>query len=162
MSTNKATIDKNRYEVKNLKRIEKLFNKLKKYLPKAYANLQLAAVFTRSKNFISHKSAFAVPDTICIGTTYINENISEMAIVEILGHEIGHHVLGHVSGGLADKDPDTVPSESDCDHFSLYLAEMAGYKRKDFLNQFGKTAGSQDYFDRLHYTDVYLTGLEQS
>ena len=119
-----------RYAIKNLEKVEKVFNKMKPFLPEAYRNIQLSIAFTEAKTYKTYQGAFAVKHVIHIGTEYLNKyNLTEISIAMVLGHELGHHVLGHLNN-----DCSTVPEEErDCDHFGMYLSELAGYKRANLI-----------------------------
>lgn len=165
-----------RYQVKEkqVRRINKVFNHLKKHLPKAYHAIQLGLVFTEMKNYKTYQGGYAVEGTINIGTEFVNVYKTEPELASILGHELGHHVLGHMTIDGEERSI-TPPEEQDADQFGMFLCELAGYKRKDFIDhcrkfekkrkktltaKHKKEHGSGDErVERLEEQDKYLTNL---
>lgn len=164
----------NRYSAKTskVKKVEKVWNKLLKHLPKAYRNIQLGLVFTEMpKVYKTYQGGYAVPHTINIGTEYLNRADDEVAIAEILGHELGHHVLGHMN---LEEEMHPI-GEQDADHFGMMLCELAGYSRSSYIDWFKKFEkrraktlskkhkkehGTGDQrTERLNKQDKYLSGM---
>lgn len=159
-----------------LKLLEKVFKQLIKHLPRAYHNIQLGAVFTRSPSYNTDEGGYAADSTINIGTSYLMKyGKKEIALAEILAHELGHHVLGHMN--ITDRDI-TPAEEQDADHFGMFLIEMAGYKREDLIDHFDRYEtdrakrlskkhirehGTGHYrVDRLKDQDSYMIELEDA
>lgn len=166
-----------RYSVdqKKVKKLEKVFKKLVSCLPKSYHNIQIGLVFTDLPGvYNTYQGGYAVNSTINIGTEYLNEAPNEIAIAEIVAHELGHHVLGHVCRlGDGEIQPGM---EQDADHFGMMLCELAGYKRTDYIQWFKEFearrastlsekhirehgTGNQR-IKRLEDQDIYLKELE--
>jgi hypothetical protein len=126
-----------RYSVdsKNVKRLEDIWNRLIKFLPKSYHSIQLGLVFTSVPDvYDTFQGGYACDSTINIGTEYLNLAEKDIAIAEILAHELGHHVLGHVNRrGEGEIHP---CAEQDADHFGLMLCELAGFSRNEYVNWF--------------------------
>jgi len=147
-----------RYKISNLQKIEKVFNKFKKYLPKAYHTVQLSVGFTEAKTYKTYQGAYATSFTIVLGSGYLNKNkMSEISIAAILGHEIGHHVLGH----LTKDGPLTPPEEQDADHFGMYLCELAGFNREKVLIHWEEFEKARQKSLSSHHRKTHGTGEER-
>lgn len=121
---------------KELKRLQNTFNRFKLFLPKAYHSIQLSVVFTEDKDYKTYQGGYTTLSTICIGSEFLNTFKDELSIPEILAHELGHQVLGHIHVGF---DRQVNPSEEqDADLFGMYLCEMAGFKRSNYIGWFTK------------------------
>lgn len=130
-----------RYTLKSaqVKRVERIFKSLVKFLPKAYRNIQVGLVFTDLPHYKTYQGGYADGSTLNIGTEYINSAPNDMAIAEIIAHELGHHVLGHCTRADQDstKEAEIHPAiEQDADAFGMMLCELAGYSRKDYIDWF--------------------------
>ncbi len=165
---------KNRYAVSHLNRIEKVFNKLKRFLPKSYHEIQLGAVFSKSKSYATYQGGYATLSTINIGTEFLNKYTDEISMAEMLAHELGHHVMGHIHVGFHRQV--TPQEEQDADHFGMFLCELAGYARSEYLTWFkqfeddrAKTLSKKhqqehgtgsERLARLALQDKYLTNID--
>jgi len=114
----------------NIKDAYKIFNKLLKLCPKEYNGIDLFIYGGEDyHNYDLSKGAIAPTRCINLGLKLIEHDQTGSNIAFTLAHELGHHVLGHVSNGY-DGD---VHEEQDCDLFSLFLCQLLGYIKTDIL-----------------------------
>ena len=161
------------YIIPDLRHIEQIFNKLKAALPCAYQNIQLAFCCTEYDDYKTYQGGYATPSTIIIGTEFINKYTDDISIAEVLAHELGHHVLGHLTGDL---DREVVPEEEfDADHFGMFLCELVGFSRLKYIKWFEKFeieredtlsethikehSTGKDRVNRLKLQDKYLNNI---
>lgn len=159
-----------------IKLLEKVFYRLVSFLPKAYKDIQLGLVFTELEGrYKTYQGGYAVHSTLNIGTEFLNKyGDNELALAEIVAHELGHHVLGHTN--LTGEGQIHPGQEQDADHFGMMLCELAGYTRENFIAWFNKFeedrksslsekhiqehgTGNQR-IEKLIKQDKYLTELE--
>lgn len=141
--------------------LEKVFNKLKEFLPESYRKIQLGLVFTDIPAYKTYQGGYATLSTINIGTEYVNTYKKEIAYAEILAHELGHHVLGHIHVGQVRQV--TPQEEQDADHFGMFLCELAGYGRKDYIDWFEEFETGEFRADKLtaKHIEEHGTGSER-
>ena len=161
-------VDSTRYSVDQDKvlLLNNVWNKLRSFLPKSYQNIQIGLVFTDLPGiYNTYEGGYAVDSTINIGTQYLNSIEGEISLAEILAHEIGHHVLGHVNRrGDGHIHP---MGEQDADHFGMMLCELAGYPRRDYIDWFKafearrKPSLSQNHIDEHGTGDERIQKLEK-
>ena len=118
---------------KSVEHIQEIYSKLSKYTGVDAPPLQVvdSPVLNAWTNFSS----------VTITTGLINALGSDDAIAEVLGHEIGHVVLGH--NLLAGLYPPQL-AESSADKYGVYLMMRAGYnpcKAKEGFEVFRKEYG---------------------
>lgn len=102
---------------------------IKKFIPKSYHELQLAFAFTEYKDYKTYQGGVSNPGTILIGLQFADRFPDKESIVFMIGHELGHHVLGHMT-----LDRATVPGEEqDCDMFGLFCCDMLNCNRQNVL-----------------------------
>ena len=127
----KSTLHRYHLKPTELKRAERIFAQIKKHVPKEYHGIQLCVTTDKMKEYDSHEGGFATPGVIVIGSTYLNTHKNDIAVAEIIAHELAHHIMGHV---LTD-DLDPI-SEHDADHVGMMLCAMAGYSMEAYIAHF--------------------------
>jgi hypothetical protein len=144
---------------KNSIRLLAIFNKLKKFLPKAYRNIQIGLVLTETEDYKTYQGGYAVPCTINIGSEYLNTYPTDIALAEILAHELGHHVMGHV---LIQRDREITPQEEqDADHFGMFLCELAGFHREEYITWFERFENDREKTLSKKHIQEHGTGNER-
>jgi Peptidase family M48 len=163
-----------RFSVKDgrLTTLHRVFHRLTDNLPKAYRNIQIAVTASEITGvYKTYQGGYAVNSTIVVGTEFIDKWSKPHELASMLAHELAHHVLGHMNM----KEEIHPQAEQDADHFSLFLCEMAGFKREDVIvhnekfekarqhtltKQHIKEHGTgQDRVEKLKKQDEYLKDL---
>ncbi len=104
----------------NETKLKRIWIKLAKHLPKVYQRLDICISVNRVGIAVSHK------DGVNIGVKVLK--LRDEGIAMILGHELGHIVLGHVRDETAlISHSASIAQERDCDVFGLFLCQQAGY-----------------------------------
>lgn len=107
------------------------WTKLLKQLPKAYHKLTLNISPHDVKGYELTKGAWAISGQVTIGEKFLNKFYEdELALVTILSHELGHHILGHTHSYN-----DVHEEELDADQVGLFIAIKAGYDRTQYVNK---------------------------
>ncbi|AYV86784.1 MAG: hypothetical protein Sylvanvirus9_14 [Sylvanvirus sp.] len=150
--------------------VNEIWQRILQFVPASYRSIQLGLVFTSIPDYKTYQGAYATLSTINIGTSALQKCRDTKDIAMLLGHELGHHVLGHILLGMNRQI--TPAEEQDADLFSLYICEMAGIDRPTFIERFedSQQAGhydesqkhiqehgtAQDRISRLKRQDQYL------
>lgn len=118
--------------------VERIFRKLSSQLPKKYQKIYLKITSTSPKC-----DAYASYGTIKIHSSCFK---SEKIVAFILGHELGHHVLGHVR----IYEDSSYLQEWDADLFGLLLYMRAGYTSKNLIKELKKVIFTQNKNSKSH------------
>lgn len=109
---------------KSYRILNKVWNKLLKFMPKELQSLKLFITTQNEKDYETVKGAYTVQEYVVIGCELLEKfKNDERFIASILAHELGHQVLGH----LCDDLKITKYNEQDCDVFAMYLLKRANY-----------------------------------